>query len=84
MEKEKMENSLPEWQLRLIDERRDLLKKTIALKNAIDDKSGLKLTRKEWEMLTNQYYQMRDYLQALTDRCVYYELIESGDLGLHY
>ena len=84
MEKEKMENSLPEWQLRLIDERRDLLKKTIALKNAIDDKSGLKLTHKEWEMLANQYYYMREYLQALTDRCVYYGLIESGDLGLHY
>ena len=48
------------------------------------DDPDMKLNNREWEMLRAQFCFMRDYLQALTDRCVYYGLIESGDLGIHY
>lgn len=82
MEKDKAE-LLEDWKFRLLDERTNLLRNTIKLKNAIDS-SDMKLTCKEWDMLRVQYHAMREYLQALTDRCVYYGLIEHGDLGLHY
>lgn len=74
---------LEDWKLRLLEERANLLNNTIKLKNTIDS-SDMKLTCKEWDMLREQYHAMREYLQVLTDRCVYYELIEHGDLGLHY
>ena len=71
------------WQRRLVEERKELLYRTIELKKAMDDPE-MKLNNREWEMLRAQFCFMRDYLQALTDRCVYYGLIESGDLGIHY
>lgn len=74
----------PQWQLDLVEERKALLQKTINLKNTLDDKKGLKLSNREWQMLQVQFNFMRGYLQILTDRCVYYGLIESGDLGLRY
>ena len=82
MEKDKAE-LLEDWKLRLLNERTSLLSNTIKLKNAIDS-PDMKLTCKEWDMLREQYHAMREYLQVLTDRCVYYGLIEHGDLGLHY
>lgn len=75
---------MPDWQARLVEERAELLKKTIALKNTLDDKKNLKLSNREWEMLRLQFGIMREYVQILTDRCVYYGLIEAGDLNLHY
>ena len=75
--------ALPTWQMRLVEERKELLYRTIKLKKAMDDPEK-KLNNREWEMLRAQFCFMRDYLQALTDRCVYYGLIESGDLGIHY
>ena len=62
MEKDKAE-LLEDWKFRLLDERTNLLRNTIKLKNAIDSP---------------------DMKLVLTDRCVYYGLIEHGDLGLHY
>lgn len=72
-----------DWQIRIKEERTELLQRTIKLKN-FTDSPNTKLSRKEWEMLMSQLHAMVEYLQALTDRCVYYELIESGDLGIHY
>ena len=71
------------WQSRLVDEREELLERTIKLKKFVDNPEN-KLSHHEWEMLSLQFGFMREYLQVLTDRCVYYGLIEAGDLGLHY
>lgn len=85
MEKENLGGCLmPDWQAKLVEERAELLKKTLALKNTLDDKKNLKLSNREWEMLRSQFCVMREYVQILTDRCVYYGLIEAGDLNLHY
>ncbi len=73
----------PSWQDRLVEERSQLLYRTIQLKKHMDDPEA-KHKRKEWEMLEAQFCFMKQYLQVLTDRCVYYGLIEAGDLGLHY
>lgn len=75
--------TIPDWQQRLLEERKELLQRTIKLRKTIDNKD-MKLNAYEWNLLHNQFGSMRDYLQVLTDRCVYYGLIESGDLGLHY
>ena len=72
-----------DWQERLLQERFDLMQKTIKLKKMLDDPE-VKMTRKEWDMLSRQSYYMTDYLQVLTERCAYYGLIESCDLGLKY
>lgn len=72
-----------DWQIRLREERTELLQRTIKLKKFIDS-PNTKLNKNEWEMLMGQLQAMKEYLQALTDRCVYYELIESGDLRIHY
>lgn len=72
-----------DWQLRLKDERAELLKKTIELKKTLDDKD-CKMNRFEWENLQHQYHLMRELCQVLTDRCIYYGLIDGGDLGLSY
>ena len=72
-----------EWKTRLIEERKDLLEKTIKLKKAFDNPE-LAMSNKEWEMLHEQFHTMRNYLQILTDRCIFYGLMESGDLGIHY
>lgn len=71
------------WQTRLRDERNEVLWRTVKLKKHMDDPEA-KHNRMEWEMLQRQFCAMREYLQVLTDRCVYYGLIESGDLGIHY
>ena len=78
-----MINSKPEWQKRLVQERTDLMQKTIRLKKILDDPSVM-MCKKEWDMLSRQYYVMSDYIQILTDRCAYYGLIESCDLGINY
>jgi len=72
-----------DWQIRIKEERDELLQRTIRLKKFMDS-PNTKLNSREWEMLMGQLHAMVEYLQALTDRCVYYELIESGDLGIHY
>ena len=72
-----------EWKTRLIEERKDLLEKTIKLKKAFDN-PALAMSNKEWEMLHEQFYTMSNYLQILTDRCIFYGLMESGDLDIHY
>lgn len=77
------DNNFTEVAQRLIDERKELLERTIKLRNAIDNPE-MKLNAHEWEMLHRQFSAMRDYLQVLTDRCVYYKLIPAGDLMLRY
>lgn len=77
------EQLTPNWGDRLIEERKEILERCIALKKAMDS-PDMKLNQEEWGLLHNQFSSMRDYLQALTNRCVYYGLIESGDLGIHY
>lgn len=72
-----------DWQIRLKEERTELLQRTIKLKKYMDS-PNTKLNSREWEMLHCQFRYMRELLQVLTDRCIYYELIESGDLGIHY
>lgn len=71
------------WKERLIQERTELLNRTIKLKNHIDSPNN-KHNNIEWEMLHKQFHMMKEYLQVLTDRCIYYELIPSEDLNLHY
>ena len=72
-----------DWKTRLVEERKELLERCIKLNKAFDN-PDMKLNHREWDMLRRQFGAMRDYLQVLTDRCVYYGLIESGDLGIHY
>ena len=80
---EQVINGEQDWQERLLKERFDLLQKTMKLKKVLDD-PDMKLNRKEWDMLSRQSFFMTDYLQVLTERCAYYGLIESCDLGLKY
>lgn len=75
--------TIPDWQQRLLEERKEILQRTIKLRKAIDN-PYMKLNSREWEMLHHQFGSIRAYLQTLTDSCVYYGLIESGDLDLHY
>ena len=83
MEENIQKITLELWQERLIAERKELLDKTIKLKNMLDDGSK-QLSRQEWHMLEYQYEAMRSYLQVLTDRCVFYKIIPAGDLGISY
>lgn len=76
-------NKPEDWKVRMIEERDELLKRTIALQKAFDNPE-FKLNSREWEMLRSQLCAMREYLQTLTDRCIYYKLIESADLSLRY
>ena len=71
------------WLLRLKQERTELLERTLKLRQHIDDPDS-KHTKQEWDMLQRQFSFMRDYLQALTDRCVYYGILESANLHLEY
>ena len=71
------------WLRELKQERADLLDKTLKLKIFMED-SDTKLNSMEWDMLRRQYGAMREYLQALTDRCVYHGLLESANLYLEY
>lgn len=68
---------------RLVEERKELLEKTLKLKEAIENPE-MKLNSREWEMLHHQFHVMREYLQVLTDRCIYYGLIPAGNLNLDY
>ena len=71
-----------DWQLRIKEERDELLKKTIKLKNFIDNPES-KANYTEWELLKEQLRAMRDYLSVLTSR--YYKLIDvSEDLDAFY
>lgn len=72
-----------DWKTRLVEERKELLERTIKLKRAMDNPE-MKLNNREWDMLRCQFFAMKEYLRVLTDRCVYYELIESDDLEIHY
>lgn len=73
-----------DWQLRIKEERDELLKKTIKLKNFIDNPES-KANYTEWELLKEQLRAMRDYLSVLTRRCRYYKLIDvSEDLDAFY
>jgi hypothetical protein len=74
--------SAPMWQERLIEERRELLEKTLKLKKSIDNKD-FKVNFQEWEFLRNQYGIMREYLRVLTDRCKYYGLVEAENLDIY-
>ena len=78
-----IKNDIPAWQERLKQERTELLEKTIKLKVFMEDPNA-KLSKREWDMLQRQFSFMRDYLQALTDRCVYYGLLEAANLCLEY
>ena len=71
------------WLIRLKDERTDLLERTLRLKQHMEDPDS-KHNKQEWDMLQRQFSFMRDYLQALTDRCVYYGILESANLYLEY
>ena len=76
---EEIKNDIPAWQERLKQERTELLEKTLKLKVFMDD-PNTKLSKREWDMLQLQFSFMREYLQALTDRCVYYGLLEAAKL----
>jgi hypothetical protein len=81
---EKITNGVQEaWKERLVRERFDLMQKAIRLKKIMEDPNEA-MSKKEWDMISRQYYVMSDYIQILTDRCAYYGLIESCDLGIHY
>lgn len=74
---------LEDWQERLLDERKQLLERTLKLTRSFKN-PDIKLSQHEWHMLHRQESAMREYLQALTDRCVYYGLLEEGSLHLEY
>lgn len=71
------------WLIRLKQERTELLERTLKLKQHIENPDS-KHNKQEWDMLQRQFSFMRDYLQALTDRCVYYGILESANLYLEY
>lgn len=71
------------WQERLLDERKQLLDKTLKLTRCFTN-PDMKLSEREWQMLHRQHSAMREYLQVLTDRCVFYGLLEEGSLHLEY
>ena len=79
---EQAKELIPDWQSRLVDERKELLEKTLKLKKVIDSKD-FKVNFVEWEMLRNQYGCMREYLRILTDRCKYYGLIDAENLDIY-
>ncbi len=64
-----------DWQLRIKEERDELLKKAVKLRNFIDNPES-KANNREWEMMKRQLCTMREYLVALTERCKYYGLTE--------
>ena len=70
-------------QERLLEERNELMKRTVQIHKTLEN-PDLKMTRKEWDMLARQAWSMKEYLQVLTERCAYYGLIESCDLGIKY
>lgn len=73
-----------DWQLRLNEEREELLKKAKKLLAFIDNPES-KANYTEWEMLREQLGAMRSYLSVLTRRCRYYKLIDvSEDLDAFY
>lgn len=80
---EEIKNDILDWQEQLKQERTELLEKTLKLKILMED-PDIKLSKREWDMLQRQFSFMRDYLQALTDRCVYYGLLEAANLYLEY
>lgn len=71
------------WLRELKQERDELLQKTLKLKVFMEDPNS-KLNKQEWDMIQRQFCYQRDYLQALTDRCVYYGILESANLHLEY
>ena len=83
MEDNNQFDKLDGWQERLLEERKQLLEKTLKLHRAFDN-PDIKLSQNEWNMLHRQEIAMREYLQVLTDRCVYYGLLEKGSLHLEY
>ena len=73
-----------DWQLRIKEEREELLEKTKKLLAFIDNPES-KANYTEWEMLREQLGAMRSYLSVLTRRCRYYKLIDvSEDLDAFY
>lgn len=74
---------LPEWQERLLEERKELMERTIKLNKFLNN-PDTKLNGREWRMLEGQASCMRDYLQILTTRCVYYGLLDAVNLNLDY
>lgn len=81
MEKEKQ---FEDWQLRIKEEREELLEKAKKLIAFIDNPES-KANYTEWEMLREQLGAMRSYLSVLTRRCRYYKLIDvSEDLDAFY
>lgn len=76
------DNKYAEWQTRLVDERAQLLDRTLKLKKFMDDPET-RMSKCEWEMLNQQFYGMKEYLRALTNRCNYYKLIETTDLTIY-
>ena len=64
-----------DWQLRIREEREEMLKKATKLRNFIDNPES-KANYREWAMMRRQLNAMREYLCILTERCKYYELIE--------
>lgn len=72
------------WQLRLNEEREELLERAKKLVAFIDNPES-KANYAEWELLKEQLAAMRHLLSVLTRRCKYYKLIDvSEDLGELY
>lgn len=69
------ENNIPEWK-ELLEERKCLLEKVGLLKKLLDNPKT-KMNRNEWKMLDRQIDVMREYLNILTERCIYYNLIDN-------
>lgn len=69
---------VPIWKERLIAERKELAERVIKLKKFLEN-PDTKLHRKEWDMLEEQSRAMLHYLRMLTQRCIFYGLIEEVD-----
>ena len=73
-----------DWQLRLNEERKELLERAKKLVAFIDNPES-KVNYTEWELLKDQLTEMRQLLLVLTRRCKYYKLIDvSEDLDAFY
>ena len=72
-----------DWQLRIKEERDELLAKVLKLVMFIDNPES-KANYTEWMLLKEQLGAMRSYLSVLDKRCKYYGLVERANVEEFY
>lgn len=77
MDNPENQNCRPEWQTRLLDERKELKTRLDKIEAALCN-NEMKLSYREWNLIEEQARAMRHYYNVLSERCCFYDLIESG------